>query len=95
MFSTGSVWSKDEPDTSGPANVTTCIFERNTATDGGGMYSAAGYDIVRDCQFHANFAGEDAVEATTKIRSTPASYLSVHNYTMSMRSCLATFESGN
>ena len=60
MFSVGSVWSASEPDTSGPANTTDCVFERNIANDGGGIYSAAGYDIIRDCQFHDNFAGEDA-----------------------------------
>lgn len=66
LFSTGSAWSEAEPDTSGPANTTGCTFEHNNATDGGGIYSAAGYDIIRDCQFEANFAGEGAHVASVK-----------------------------
>lgn len=57
LFSTGSVWSEAEPDTSGPANTTDCVFERNIATEGGGVYSAAGFDIIRGCSFETNFAG--------------------------------------
>eukprot|EP00903_Cladosiphon_okamuranus_P016944 g15619.t1 len=56
LFSTGSAWSEAEPDTSGPTNTTGCTFQHNNATDGGGIYSAAGYDIIRDCRFEANFA---------------------------------------
>lgn len=51
------MWSEGEPDTYGPANATSCVFENNIATDGGGIYSAAGYDIIRGCRFEANFAG--------------------------------------
>ena len=49
--------SKEEPDTSGPANTTNCFFERNNATDGGGIYSAAGFDIIEGCWFEENLAG--------------------------------------
>lgn len=58
LFSTGSAWSEAEPETSGPTNTTGCTFQHNNATDGGGIYSAAGYDIIRDCRFEANFASE-------------------------------------
>lgn len=67
LFSTGTLWvKKDEedadsngsPNTSGPANTTRCIFERNRASDGGGMYSSAGYDIVHDSRFEGNVAGD-------------------------------------
>lgn len=62
LFSTGSVWSQDRPSDTGPANTTSCVFERNTATDGGGIYSADGYDIIRDCQFEENLAGGNIVQ---------------------------------
>ncbi len=57
MFSAGILWSEAEPDTSGPANVSGCVFEHNNATDGGGIYSAAGYDIIQESRFEGNFAG--------------------------------------
>ncbi len=57
MFSTGTLRTESEPDTSGPAYVTRCVFERNSANDGGGIYSAAGYDVVQDSRFEDNFAG--------------------------------------
>eukprot|EP00903_Cladosiphon_okamuranus_P007092 g6891.t2 len=56
LFSTGSAWNEAEPVKSGPANTTNCVFDRNNATDGGAIYSAAGYDIVQDCWFEANVA---------------------------------------
>eukprot|EP00903_Cladosiphon_okamuranus_P015456 g14274.t1 len=61
LFSTGTLWTKDEDDsgslnTSGSANTTKCIFERNRAIDGGGIYSSAGYDIVQDVWFEGNVA---------------------------------------
>lgn len=57
LVSTGSVWSPARPDDSGPANATSCDFERNTATDGGGIYSTGGYDFIRRCRFEENLAG--------------------------------------
>ncbi|CAN0555355.1 unnamed protein product [Ectocarpus sp. 12 AP-2014] len=51
FFSSGSL------EGSGPVNTTACVFERNSADDGGAFYSAAGYDLVQDCSFQANFAG--------------------------------------
>lgn len=57
MFFSGTLWNKEDLD-SGPANTTECEFERNNATDGGGMYSVSGYDIIRDSRFEANVAGE-------------------------------------
>ncbi|CBJ26186.1 conserved unknown protein [Ectocarpus siliculosus] len=50
FFSSGSL------EGSGPVNTTACVFERNSADDGGAFYSAAGYDLVQDCSFQANFA---------------------------------------
>lgn len=49
LFSSGSL--------SEPVSTTACVFERNSADDGGAFYSAAGYDVVQDCSFQANFAG--------------------------------------
>lgn len=57
FFSSGSPWEEDSPDVSGPSNVTMCVFERNNAVDGGGMYSAAGYDMINDTLFEDNLAG--------------------------------------
>lgn len=56
LFSSGSFPDKDEPD-SGPVTATTCIFEGNNAVDGGAVYSAAGYDGIKDCLFKDNLAG--------------------------------------
>ncbi|CAM9161301.1 unnamed protein product [Ectocarpus sp. 13 AM-2016] len=56
LFSSGSPWDEESPDVSGPSNITMCMFERNTAVDGGGMYSAAGYDTVNDTWFNDNLA---------------------------------------
>ncbi|CAM9892814.1 unnamed protein product, partial [Ectocarpus sp. 8 AP-2014] len=56
LFSSGSVWNAESPDDSGPANTTTCVFERNSAEDGGAIYSAAGYDMISDSWFEDNIA---------------------------------------
>lgn len=53
----------EEPDTSGPAKTTNCFFERNTATDGGGIYSAAGFDIIEGSRFEDNLAGSCILRA--------------------------------
>ncbi|CAM9729174.1 unnamed protein product, partial [Pylaiella littoralis] len=57
LFSSGSVWNKQIPDDSGPANTTACLFESNRAGEGGAIYSAAGYDMIKDSRFEDNFAG--------------------------------------
>ena len=57
LFSSGSVWNKHSPNSTGPANMTKCIFERNKAVDGGAMYSAAGYDMINSSWFEGNLAG--------------------------------------
>lgn len=57
LFSSGSVWTKESPYTSGPANMTACVFESNRADEGGAIYSAAGYDMINDSWFEDNFAG--------------------------------------
>lgn len=59
LFSSGSVWNVESPDDSGPANTTTCVFERNSAEDGGAIYSAAGYDMISDSWFEDNIAGKE------------------------------------
>ena len=41
----------------GPSNITGCSFEDNEATDGGAIYTAAGYDMVVNSSFTRNFAG--------------------------------------
>ena len=41
----------------GPSKITGCRFDGNTATDGGAIYTAAGYDMVVDSSFMRNFAG--------------------------------------
>lgn len=87
LFSTGSTWSKNEPDVSGPANTTNCVFERNIATDGGGIYSAAGYDIIRDSWFEANLAGETMSNTNTRWR------LAEHTRHPSLYVCLRIFHS--
>lgn len=56
LFSSGSLWTDQVPD-SGPANTSMCVFARNRAIDGGAMYSAAGYDMIKDSRFEDNLAG--------------------------------------
>ncbi|CAM9112289.1 unnamed protein product, partial [Sphacelaria rigidula] len=56
LFSSGFVWNAQAPDTSGPANVTLCVFDRNKAVDGGAMYSVAGYDMINNSSFEENRA---------------------------------------
>ena len=41
----------------GPSKITGCRFDGNTATDGGAIYTAAGYDVIVDSSFTGNFAG--------------------------------------
>ena len=41
----------------GPSKIIGCHFDGNTATDGGAIYTAAGYDMVVDSSFTRNFAG--------------------------------------
>lgn len=65
MLFTGTLWNEDDPVDSGSANVTECEFERNSASDGGGMYSVSGYDIIQDSRFEANVAGEQYVSQPT------------------------------
>ncbi|CAN0451238.1 unnamed protein product, partial [Ascophyllum nodosum] len=55
-FSSGSIWD-EENDDYGPSNITGCRFDGNTATDGGAIYTAAGYDMVVNSSFTRNFAG--------------------------------------
>ncbi|CAN0297003.1 unnamed protein product [Pylaiella littoralis] len=55
IFSSGSMWNKESLD-SGPANTTACVFEGNRAEEGGAIYSAAGYDMIKDSLFEENFA---------------------------------------
>lgn len=74
LFSTGSAWSSAAPFESGPANTTNCVFDHNNATDGGAIYSAAGYDIVRDCWFEANFAGVQLMRSWIDFSSQLGSY---------------------
>ena len=40
----------------GPSNISGCRFDGNTATDGGGIYTAAGYDMVVNSSFTIFFA---------------------------------------
>ena len=55
-FSSGSIWD-EENDDFGPSNITGCRFDGNTASDGGAIYTAAGYDMVVNSSFTRNFAG--------------------------------------
>ena len=41
----------------GPSTITGCSFDGNTATDGGAIYTASGYDRVVNSTFTNNFAG--------------------------------------
>ena len=65
LFSTGTL-GNDDSEVAGPANTTNCIFERNSAIDGGGMYSSAGYDILQDLWFEGNVAGDIALDGFRK-----------------------------
>ncbi|CAN0444478.1 unnamed protein product, partial [Ascophyllum nodosum] len=38
------------------SNITGCRFDGNTATDGGAIYTASGYDKVVNSSFTRNFA---------------------------------------
>lgn len=67
LFSSGSVWDEDSPNDSGPANTTSCVFEGNTAIDGGGIYSTAGYDIIKESWFGRNMAGEPERSKSTRM----------------------------
>ncbi|CAN0364157.1 unnamed protein product [Ascophyllum nodosum] len=40
----------------GPSKITGCRFDGNMATDGGAIYTAAGYDVIVDSLFTRNFA---------------------------------------
>ncbi|CAN0014564.1 unnamed protein product [Scytosiphon promiscuus] len=55
LFSSGSLFDDDEPG-SGFVNTTMCVFQGNSAVDGGAVYSAAGYDEIKDCLFEDNLA---------------------------------------
>ena len=41
----------------GPSKITGCHFDGNTATEGGAIYTAVGYDMVVDSSFTRNYAG--------------------------------------
>ena len=41
----------------GPSKISGGRFDGNTATDGGAIYTAAGYDVIVDSSFTRNFAG--------------------------------------
>ena len=47
----------EEAVASGPSKNTGCHFDGNTATEGGAIYTAVGYDIVVDSLFTRNYAG--------------------------------------
>lgn len=58
------VSSGSDPDQAGdglPSKVINCTFESNAATDGGGFYSVAGFDTIKDSVFRGNFAGEQSI----------------------------------
>lgn len=60
LFSSGSaVTDEMDPGDPVPTSTVACVFKGNSADDGGAIYSAAGYDIVEDSSFEANFAGEE------------------------------------
>ncbi|CAN0279849.1 unnamed protein product [Ascophyllum nodosum] len=40
----------------GPSKITGCRFDGNTATNGGAIYTATGYDVIVDSSFTRNFA---------------------------------------
>ena len=40
-----------------PSYITGCRFDGNTATNGGAIYTTAGYDVVVKSSFTRNFAG--------------------------------------
>lgn len=41
-----------------PSAIVNCIFESNTATDGGGFHSVAGFDTIENSVFKNNIARE-------------------------------------
>ena len=41
----------------GPSNINGCSFDSNVATDGGAIYTSAGYDMVLNSSFTRNYAG--------------------------------------
>ena len=41
----------------GPSKITGCRFDGNTASEGGAIYTSAGYDMIVDSSFTRNFAG--------------------------------------
>ena len=41
----------------GPSRITGCHFDGNTATEGGAIYSAGGFDGVANSSFMRNYAG--------------------------------------
>ncbi|CAM9796905.1 unnamed protein product, partial [Ectocarpus sp. 8 AP-2014] len=84
FFSSGSL------EDSGPVNTTACVFERNSADDGGAFYSAAGYDVVQDCSFRANFAGTTPEPKARQGAYNGGKRSSVH---MTTRSLLGKYES--
>ena len=47
----------EETVASGPSKITGCHFDGNTATEGGAIYTAVGYDMVADSLFTRNYAG--------------------------------------
>ena len=56
LFSSGS--GLDEIDgIYGPSYITGCRFDGNTATNGGAIYTAYGYDVVVNSLFTRNVAG--------------------------------------
>ena len=45
----------------GPSKISGSRFDGNTATDGGAIYTAEGYDMVMDSSFTRKFAGSSYV----------------------------------
>ena len=55
-FSSGFIWD-EENDDFGPSSITGCRFDGNRATEGGAIYTAAGYDMIVNSSFTSNSAG--------------------------------------
>ena len=55
--STRSSQLDEETISFGPSKITGCHFDGNTATEGGAIYTAVGYDMVVDSSFTRNYAG--------------------------------------
>ncbi|CAM9660999.1 unnamed protein product [Ascophyllum nodosum] len=53
---TSSSQLDEETVASGPSKITGCHFDGNTATEGGAIYTAVGYDMVVDSSFTKNYA---------------------------------------